>query len=428
MWVFTEVADWFDKSRKEGEKFIDDGLQPWVATTLYANSPWYRNVGIYAASGTLYALNKFTTTVAAGFVDVLRLGDGVQEGGWGFGKDALRLLMVVGPALRAARYAIAAVQELDVGTNAVLGMQRAGMSFEEALKAVPWVRNCGWVAAARILRLTGTAPMAALSDVARAAGIGVEQTGAIGAVTELDEALRSLGAPTAVRAVQGLKGIANLLRQNPSSSVMFGVTWGQDMGHVLVATRNFFGGISILDRSGAMVSTLEALSKSYPGIESATVEVTALLIRNSMLVRSLGTLPLIGNIISEGVGNYPPDRDVSGTVPAPVQPATQAAVAGSGAPARGGNEAGAGAPSRPAVVPGTYTVQPQTICIQQNSDTGMVCSTVERKTYKVGRGEGLMAIAQRVYGDASRWQAIATANGIKPPKYTIQQGEVLIIP
>jgi len=147
-----------------------------------------------------------------------------------------------------------------------------------------------------------------------------------------------------------------------------------------------------------------------------------------MLVRSLGTLPLIGNIISEGAGGYPPDRTVAGQFAPAAQPATDAAAAGSGAPAAGGNGNGRKAPSPPTVTPGTLTVRPQTICIQQNSDTGMVCSTIERKTYKVGRGEGLMAIAQRVYGDASRWQAIATVNGIKPPKYTILQGQELIIP
>jgi len=37
-------------------------------------------------------------------------------------------------------------------------------------------------------------------------------------------------------------------------------------------------------------------------------------------------------------------------------------------------------------------------------------------------------IAQRVYGDASKCPMIAAANGIKPPKYTIYTGQVLVIP
>jgi hypothetical protein len=50
------------------------------------------------------------------------------------------------------------------------------------------------------------------------------------------------------------------------------------------------------------------------------------------------------------------------------------------------------------------------------------------KTYKVAPGECLSVIARRVYGDASRWQAIAAANNIRPPAYTIQVGQILIIP
>jgi hypothetical protein len=422
MWIFTDIADWFDNTRHSNEKWIDSELQPWVATTLYEDSPWYRNVGVWAAAGTLYSLNKFTTTVAAGFVDVLRLGDGVQEGGWGYGKDAMRLLMVVGPAMRLGRYAIAGIQELDVGTNALRQLTKAGMSFQDALKAVPWAGNCGWVAAARMLRLTGNSPLAELSDVAKAAGMEIEETGGLSSVTQLDAPMRFLGAPTAVKTVQGMDGIADLLSQNPSSSVMFGVRWGKGMGHVLVATRNLFGGISILDRSGKMFATLADLANSYPGIQNATVDAAALLVKDSMLVRSLGTLPTLGNIISEAVAGYPPDKAVTGPSAPPVQPATHAAAAASG------SGSGGKAPSQAAVIPGTLTVDNYQVCSQLNSDMPVTCSPRQRKTYKVGVGEGLMAIAQRVYGDGSKWQLIASANGIRPPKYTIQQGQVLFIP
>jgi hypothetical protein len=78
MWVFTEIADWFDNTRRDNEQLIDSVLQPWVASTLDDGSPWYRNVAVDTGAGLGYALNKFTTTVAAGFVDVLRIGDGVS--------------------------------------------------------------------------------------------------------------------------------------------------------------------------------------------------------------------------------------------------------------------------------------------------------------------------------------------------------------
>ncbi len=424
MWIFTDIADWFDKTRHDNEKWIDSELQPWVATTLYDDSPWYRNVGVWTASGTLYALNKFTTTVAAGFVDVLRLGDGVQEGGWGYGKDALRLLMVVGPALRGARYVIAGIQELDVGSTALRQTMQAGASFDDAVRAVPWSGNCGWVAAARLLRLTGNGPLAELSDVARAAGMDVEETGGLRSVTDLDAPLRFLGAPTRTAAVKGMEGVAELLSKNPNSSVMFGVRWARDgktVGHALIATRNLFGGISILDRSGKIFASLADLASSYRGIQNATVDSAALLMDNSLLVRSLGTLPTMGNIVLQAASGHPLDpSSLVGTASTPQASAnTSSAAAG----ANGGRT-----PSAPTVTPGTLTVSTNTICAQMNSDMAVSCSTTETRTYKVGRGEGLSIIAQRVYGDASKWPVIASANGVKPPKYMIYPGQVLLIP
>jgi hypothetical protein len=103
----------------------------------------------------------------------------------------------------------------------------------------------------------------------------------------------------------------------------------------------------------------------------------------------------------------------------PVPPPTGAA-AGSGDAPKTGASAG--------VTPGTLTVTSNIICVQPNSDMPRTCSPSESKTYKVGRGEGLMHIAQRVYGDASKWQTIAQANGIKAPKYMIREGQVLVIP
>ena len=58
------------------------------------NPQWWA-VGIAATVQT-------TMDVGAGMVDVLRLGEGAAEGGWrGYGKDALRLLAIVGPLGRA---------------------------------------------------------------------------------------------------------------------------------------------------------------------------------------------------------------------------------------------------------------------------------------------------------------------------------------
>jgi nucleoid-associated protein YgaU len=57
----------------------------------------------------------------------------------------------------------------------------------------------------------------------------------------------------------------------------------------------------------------------------------------------------------------------------------------------------------------------------------MVCTPTQQKTYTVGRGEGWMHIAQRVYGDPSKFTDIAAANGKKTTD-TIHPGDVLVIP
>jgi LysM repeat protein len=418
MWVFTEIADWFDKTRHENEKFVDSELQPWVATTLYEDHSWYRNVGVWTAAGTLYALNKFTTTVAAGFVDVLRLGDGVQEGGWGYGKDALRLLMVVGPALRGARYVIAGIQELDIGQAALNQTLQQGASFADALRAVPWAGNCGWVAAARILRQTGTGVFAELSDVARAAGMDVADTGGLSSVTDLDAPLRFLGASTKTAQINGMKGLADLVSKNPYGAVMFGVRWirnGVAQGHALVAFRNFFGGISILDRSGKVFATLADLP--YKGIANGVIDIDALVVNNSLAITSLENVPTVANILTQSASN-------SARIP---ESKTSGASSQNSATARPQSSASASSASG-SVTPGTLIVTTNTICIQPNSDMPVSCSPVQTRSYKVGAGESLSIIAHRVYGDASKWPAIAAVNGIKPPRYVILPGQTLILP
>lgn len=47
--------------------------------------------------------------------------------------------------------------------------------------------------------------------------------------------------------------------------------------------------------------------------------------------------------------------------------------------------------------------------------------------YAVNRGDTLSAIAQRTYGDAGAWRAIAQANGIEEPRH-IRPGQVLLLP
>jgi hypothetical protein len=255
MWVFTEWANAFDKVKQDNEKALDSWLQEWVATTLQDDSPWYRNAAIYTTAGTAYAVNKLSTEVLGGFVDVLRLGDGVKEGGWGYGKDALRLLILAGPALRVGRYGIALVAAVDETAQ---------------------VGNCSWIAGTRALRMTGTKHYARLGDLARATGITIPETG--GAfVNDLLFPMNNLGAEVRqLGTLSSIDEVFNAARVNPNGVVMFSVEWrlggtGAKVGHTLLATRGPFGVMRIIDRSGRVVSSLAELESSYSGIGQASV-------------------------------------------------------------------------------------------------------------------------------------------------------------
>jgi hypothetical protein len=309
MWIFTRIADAYDKMTEENAKWIDSGLQPWVATTLYADSPWYRNVGVWTAAGTLFALNKFTATVAGGFIDVVRLGDGAFiEGGWrGWGRDALRLLVLVGPALRGARYGAgyfgAAFKGLDEGSVAAAEASKLGLEIPR------WAKNCTWMAALRTLRLTGTRPLATLGNLAEAAGLtSITETGPA-YVSEVVPALRNLGMrieSLEPGALSTMDDVARIVSRNPNGQVLFSVTW-DGIGHTLVGVRRLFGGMRILDRTGGILvdslKQLEALG--YEGISKAVPYGPAAVAQDSVVVQFLEKVPSLANIIVHTQGAPP---------------------------------------------------------------------------------------------------------------------------
>ena len=80
--ALSEYADWWDKQKRETEKILTEWVQD--------NPQWW---AVTVATGVQTSME-----LGAGFVDVLRFGEGMAQGGVkGFGKDALRLLAILGP-------------------------------------------------------------------------------------------------------------------------------------------------------------------------------------------------------------------------------------------------------------------------------------------------------------------------------------------
>ena len=85
-------------------------------------------------------------------MDLLRFGEGAAEGGWrGYGKDAIRLVGLMGPLGKAAKF-------VQVGANAHLAK----------LIVDPGRGICGWISGTQAFRQTGTRAFAAVEDLAQA--------------------------------------------------------------------------------------------------------------------------------------------------------------------------------------------------------------------------------------------------------------------
>jgi hypothetical protein len=291
----NQVADWFDDNRRWGDAYLDNTFQGWINSTEDPSSWTSSGLG-YAVTvggtGVLYAVWHLSTTVASGFVDVARMGDGTydwatgQGSAWGIGQDALRLLMVAGPALRMARYGVALVAEVDEFSN---------------------MGNCTWVAATRALRMTGVKHYATLGDLMSASGLTApaEMGGAF--ADEMVPALRFLGADArvVVEAADSMEGVVKAANANPNGVIMFSVEWtppgtAQSVGHTLLAQRQLFGGVKLLDRSGKVLfdSLTQVEAVGYEGISTARVYGPAVAVQNARAVQLLGVAPTLANSLA----------------------------------------------------------------------------------------------------------------------------------
>jgi hypothetical protein len=80
--AFSEYADWWDKQKRETEAILGEWVQD--------NPQWW---AVAVATGVQTSMD-----LGAGYVDVLRFGQGMAEGGLGgIGKDGMRMLAILGP-------------------------------------------------------------------------------------------------------------------------------------------------------------------------------------------------------------------------------------------------------------------------------------------------------------------------------------------
>jgi|SRR5271166_370052 len=118
--VLSQLADWWDKQKRETEQIPTDWVQ---------DNPQWRVVAIAGSVQT-------SMDLGAGMVDVLRFGEGMAQGGVkGFGKDALRLLMLLGPLGRAGGAASRLTPLIRSG-NSRIAVQVAGVEGPCTFQAI----------------------------------------------------------------------------------------------------------------------------------------------------------------------------------------------------------------------------------------------------------------------------------------------------
>jgi nucleoid-associated protein YgaU len=128
----------------------------------------------------------------------------------------------------------------------------------------------------------------------------------------------------------------------------------------------------------------------YGPISTAVPFGEALFVENSIAVRALANIPSILNTIAVAVK---PVMYYQSNLAGRTAANTKAPVPQALAP-------------KPQVRLGTFNAN--TICYAPNSDQLEQCRTYY--TYTAGTGESLISIAQRVYGDQSKWKIIYAAN------------------
>jgi hypothetical protein len=225
MWHFTEIADWFDGNRVRSDSILDE----WVEGSNY-------NQGVMVVAASTKALMTF----GAGFVDLLRLGDGIKGGTLaGVGTDALRVLAV-----------------LPVGRAANLLKSAKGISVAKLILDTGGP-NCFWVASAKafgqIRQKYGGRLLASVEDVAKALGMSMENLWTIPNLATGISYLQRLGAKFGpIKTVANLRDVTQMVPYD-GSVVMIAVRVmkaGKVVGgHAIYAFRNTLGQIRFMDRT-----------------------------------------------------------------------------------------------------------------------------------------------------------------------------------
>jgi hypothetical protein len=293
-------------------------------------------------------------TLGQGTVDALKLGEGCVEGGWGYAKDALRLLQFV-PLFRflprgSTTGVRTAARELTGTRSAVApGASAVGADASAAKSAAPVVRRiapvpppmppprpvvpkldvnprvgiCTWVASCHAIRLVKTMSYMSVPKLMKLACLDNVPIRSV-YISELVPTFQRLGIRvTSIFRVQAIPTAAEKvveLAQKCKGVVLFTVRWADGEGHSLVASYDAtVGRVRILDRMGVAVEKIADLERYYPGISTTVLEDAYWLeeARVTLVSQAGKIVPMIGVVATLALHAVSNDEPAQSSSPAP---------------------------------------------------------------------------------------------------------------
>lgn len=275
--ALSEYADWWDKQKRETEKILTEWVQD--------NPQWW---AVTVATGVQTSME-----LGAGFVDILRFGEGMAQGGWrGYGKDALRLLAILGPLGKAggmlSRFAHLQRIRLAVQVKGVTGP----CTFQAVNNVTSIIRGKSYFITLKDMAAAVGKPLGSLSQ--NAAG----KTQLSSPVEKALEFLISQGVKvTRLNQAKTVRDITQLA-QTEEGVVVFAIRCVvktaagelKEIKHSVIAVRNAMGQVRFADYGGNYFPTLEELVRRWGTLQGSGIglmENQAVGLANTMQFTSL---------------------------------------------------------------------------------------------------------------------------------------------
>jgi len=413
------IADGFDRILEDDQKLVDSVLQKNIdhAVKLGGQGGIWNTLeewAIYADTFAALFVWKGLTTIAQGFVDVLRLGQGTlhEKSATGVGKDVLRLLSIlplgeVAQVLKVARIKpLAALPAQDL-------MLTAECTSNSAVRAM-WMTRFKFFA-----RVTDLWAEYGMMPPRNPMTQGLH-------IHEAVPALEGLGArvsQTAIREGSSLAEISRIARANPHDVVMFSIEataqGGRPIRHTLLASA-LEGSVKFYDTTGKVFRNIEALDNFY----AMASPYEAIIVHEARAMTAART----------AMGAFHPlvifDQVALPMVNRPAAPLVADRMRGI-MDAKKKSQGSGNGQTPPPRDPKTLELERLTQDELEFENDHWVTKPRDRFVYRVRPGDSLQLIAQHFYGSAKMASEIYRMNQGTvgpPPNYMIHPGQRLNMP